>query len=63
MQSADSHWNMQPNKPKALMLAKRQVSELVVLGETVPPLPKARPKNTLPPGAIAARGPAKILFG
>ena len=25
----DSHWNMPPNKAKALMLAKRQLSELV----------------------------------
>ena len=25
----DTHWNMPPNRPKALMLAKRQLSELV----------------------------------
>ena len=25
----DTHWNMTPNRPKALMLAKRQLSELV----------------------------------
>ena len=29
MQSTDTHWNMPPNQPKALMLAKRQISELV----------------------------------
>ena len=29
MQSTDTHWNMPPSQPKALMLAKRQLSELV----------------------------------
>jgi Fic family protein len=29
MQSTDTHWNMLPNQAKALMLAKRQLSELV----------------------------------
>ena len=29
MQSTDTHWNMPPSQPKALMLARRQLSELV----------------------------------
>ena len=29
MQSTDKHWNMPPNQAKSLMLAKRQLSELV----------------------------------
>jgi len=29
MQSSDKHWNMPPNQAKSLMLAKRQLSELV----------------------------------
>ena len=29
MQNTDTHWNMLPNQAKALMLAKRQLSELV----------------------------------
>ena len=29
MQLTETHWNMQPDQPKALMLAKRQLSELV----------------------------------